>query len=179
MPTLLVQIDRFISDDQPGFVECSFVDANGVRHLIHDKVPVVTQENLNAGSSYPRLGYVACRVVEEWRDMGGRYVLRVSTEEPDHVESDAGIAEFMVPSAMVETVREGEVRYIQGVQLGRQPCHFGPVLVAVGQASSGVPVTAECPYCGSPLEVEPRGVPPSAWLHSCRCGKCTGSFRGL
>ena len=179
MAELLVRIDRFTDDYQPGFVECSFVDVAGARHLIHEKVPVVSQEDLSFDSTYPRTGRVACRVVEEWRDESGRYIARVSTEEPFHIESDGGFTEFVVPSTMVKTVREADAQYTDGIQLDCLPCQSGAVLVAVAQASKSLPVTSECPYCGSKLQVEVRGEPPSAWLHKCQCGKCTGSFRGL
>ena len=70
-------------------------------------------------------------------------------------------------------------RYIAGVDFSRLPAQAEPVLVALGQFNEGKPVTATCPTCGHAISVEARGNPTSAWLHSCPCGLCSGSFRGL
>ena len=70
-------------------------------------------------------------------------------------------------------------KYIGGMDLSRLPEHAGPVLVALGQFNDGGPITAVCPKCNRPISVEPRGNPTCAWVHSCPCGTCNGSFRGL
>ncbi len=58
---------RFVDAYQPGIVACEFVDANGRRHIVIDKAPIVRAEDLNAGSGYPRLGSVRCVVLNRWR----------------------------------------------------------------------------------------------------------------
>ena len=40
MATVRATATRWLSDDFPGFVEIVFADARGVRHTIHEKVPV-------------------------------------------------------------------------------------------------------------------------------------------
>jgi len=70
-------------------------------------------------------------------------------------------------------------KYVDGVDLSRLPLQAGPVLIALGQSNEGKPVTAICPACGHVISVEARGNPISAWVHSCPCGVCNGSFRGL
>lgn len=70
-------------------------------------------------------------------------------------------------------------KYIQDLDLSRLPAHAGPVLIAIGQFNDGMPITAACPSCNHLISVMTRGSPPSAWSHSCPCGTCNGSLRGL
>lgn len=59
---LAVNIVRYVDDHQPGWVEVEFVDAQGQRHTFVDKVPGFTSLPLDAHSSYPQPGQVACEV---------------------------------------------------------------------------------------------------------------------
>lgn len=179
MPSLSVSVVKFIDDHFPGFVECSLVDAHGQAHLFHEKVPVVSTERLGAESLYPRDGHLECRVREEWRGSDGQYTLRVSTDEPFHIESTTGKSEFVVASSAVSTVSDEDLSYLEGMNLRCFPCIAGPVLVAVAKANKRLPSNANCPYCGSLVEVEVMGSPPNVWIHRCACGKCNGSMRGL
>ncbi|MBU2706799.1 hypothetical protein KCM76_12470 [Zooshikella marina] len=72
-----------------------------------------------------------------------------------------------------------EKSYIEGMDLSRLPEHAPHVVIALGQHNKGNPVTTRCPYCNSPITIELKGNPPTAWVHGCSCGKCNGSFRGL
>jgi len=102
-PKIRVEITRFVDASQPGFVECRLVDASGHEHLFTEKVPVVTLEYLDANSSYPRQGVVACCVLEKKR-VDNREVLRVNIEEPWGVESTTGKVEFDIfPEQLFET----------------------------------------------------------------------------
>ena len=100
--TISVQIERFVDDHQPGFVECLLVDALGQSHLFIEKVPIVTTANLRSDSSYPQMGTIACEVELELSDEQGRNLLRVSTERPWSVESTEGISCFWVLSSQVK-----------------------------------------------------------------------------
>ncbi len=64
MKALIVNIIRFISDDQPGFVECQFLDAWNTEHIFQEKVTVVSNKDLDADSEYPQLGNIACTVTK-------------------------------------------------------------------------------------------------------------------
>src|SRR5512139_346408 len=77
-----VQIERFVDEYQPGFVECRLVDAEGQSHLFIEKVPIVSTEDLWSTSTYPVAGAIACEVEAEWKDSQGRALLKVSTERP-------------------------------------------------------------------------------------------------
>ncbi len=89
-------IVRFTDESQPGWVECTFVDASGVSHLFEEKVPVVTVEDLDARSYYPREGIIGCTVLDVRVGENGREVLTVDTELPWGIESKAGHARFEV-----------------------------------------------------------------------------------
>jgi hypothetical protein len=89
-----VQITRFIRDDNPGFVECKFYDAWNKEHSVHDKVPVVSLEDLDINSIYPREGIVGCEIIREWKDDEGRIILTVSSDKPWAIDTIEGLTEF-------------------------------------------------------------------------------------
>ena len=102
MAELRVVISRFVDEHEPGFVECTFDDAQGDRHCFVEKVPIVSAENLWSDSAYPKPGAIRCRVEAEWDDARGRTLARVSTEHPDGVESTSGLTKFVVLASQVE-----------------------------------------------------------------------------
>jgi hypothetical protein len=91
-----VQITRFVDDSFPGWVECEFLDAEGRRHHLIDKVPIFTTELLDATSTYPTEGIVRCEVLERSKDDMRAELVRVTTARPDTVESTEGLSEFVV-----------------------------------------------------------------------------------
>ena len=96
MIALKIKIIKFISDDQPGFVECSFFDALNKEHIVQDKVPIVTEKYLDADSEYPQDGIIACEIVKDWKDTNGRKIFRVNTSKPWGVDTIDGLTEFDV-----------------------------------------------------------------------------------
>lgn len=100
---LVVQIVRFVDDQQPGWVECVFVDAEERKHTFVDKVPIFSTECLDAFSKYPLWGCAACEVVERWKDAHGKELVRVTTARPDGIESTEGLSEFVVLAAQLVT----------------------------------------------------------------------------
>jgi hypothetical protein len=64
MVGLKLEVSRFVEEAQPNVVECIFIDSHGKKHSIIEKVPVVSSEELDANSSYPRTGVIACQVVQ-------------------------------------------------------------------------------------------------------------------
>lgn len=103
--SLSVQIERFVDDAFPGFVECSLLDADGAIHLFLEKVPVVTTEKLRKDDGYPRPGYLACTVEQELRDPSGLPLLQVNTVHPWGIESLAGEKRFLVRASQVRSDR--------------------------------------------------------------------------
>ena len=96
MPSLAVQIVRFVDAHQPGFVECALVDAEGREHRFVEKMPIVTLDHLNERSQYPQPGVIACEVEASWLEPDGRALVRVTTERPWGVESVEGQSRFVV-----------------------------------------------------------------------------------
>jgi hypothetical protein len=101
MAELEVQIVQFVDNHQPGFVRCQFVDAAGHCHLIVEKAPVVTTEDLDAASEYPKSGSVRCEILRRYRNEKGQELVRISTQRPFSVESTEGVFEFTVPAALI------------------------------------------------------------------------------
>jgi hypothetical protein len=106
MHNLVVQIVRFVDGSFPGWVECELVDAEGRLHIIRDKVPTFTAEDLDANSRYPKPGAVPCEVLERYCDDKGRELVRVSTEKPCYIETTEGLAVFTVPTSLVASVTD-------------------------------------------------------------------------
>jgi hypothetical protein len=105
---LAVQIVRFVADEpQPGIVACEFVDVDGHRLTLIDKVPMCSGERLDAKSTYPQPGAVRCEALAKWRDDNGRDVVRITIALPDHIESSEGVSEFIVlPSQLGSAAAE-------------------------------------------------------------------------
>jgi hypothetical protein len=57
------EIVRYTDDRQTGMVECRLTDASGRVWSFGEKVPVVTDEYLDADSQYPCFGSIACTVL--------------------------------------------------------------------------------------------------------------------
>jgi hypothetical protein len=102
MHRLKVVITRFVDGHQPGFVECTFVDAAGKNHTVIEKVPVVTEEDLTSHSTYPRAGVIACTVVARFAGGHGEPLVRINTEIPHHIESQQGESVFEVSESLIE-----------------------------------------------------------------------------
>ena len=94
MVALKIKITKFISDDQPGIVECTFNDAWHQLHIVQDKVPVVTEKYLDANSEYPQDGVIACEIIKEWKNPKGEKIITVNTSRPWSVDTIDGLTEF-------------------------------------------------------------------------------------
>ena len=94
MLAIKTKIKRFISSDNPGFVECTFMDAWDKEHIVHEKVPVVTTEYLDEKSIYPRDGVIACRQINQRIDEKGRAIVTIDTEQPWGVNTVDGKFQF-------------------------------------------------------------------------------------
>ena len=68
MASVRIDIVRHIDDWQPGFVECHLTDQSGHVWSFQEKVPVVTAEDLDADSRYPRPGLIGCTVLQREGD---------------------------------------------------------------------------------------------------------------
>src|SRR5262245_55951309 len=87
-----VEIVRWVSDQQPGWVECLLLDAEGDEHRFTEKVPVVTAAALHAQSPLPRPGGLDC-TSQEGREGG---LIVIDTLAPWGLESADGLYRFVV-----------------------------------------------------------------------------------
>jgi hypothetical protein len=53
MPAVRMTISKFIDERFPGWVECHLVDVHGRIWKFHEKVPVISTEDLWSDSEYP------------------------------------------------------------------------------------------------------------------------------
>jgi hypothetical protein len=100
MASVPVQIVEYISDDQPGFVAAQLVDAYGVTHTFHDKVPVFGCDPLDRDSALPVSGWLGCEIIERFT-YHGRELARIDTEKPTYIVSIGGCYQFVVVAASV------------------------------------------------------------------------------
>ena len=92
-----VSITRYVSDEpQPGIVECEFPDAHGRHWKFVEKTAIISTENLDARTNYPRPGVIACEIAGRNIDTGGREIIVVNTERPWCVETVDGSTQFEV-----------------------------------------------------------------------------------
>ncbi len=89
-------ITKFIDEHQPGFVECKLNDAWNKQHIFHEKVPIVTIENIWNNTTYPVNGVIGCEITREWIDENGRRIVTVTTSAPWGIETIEGIIELDV-----------------------------------------------------------------------------------
>jgi hypothetical protein len=89
-----VSIVRFVDANEPGWVECRFIDAGGVQHVFIEKAPIVSSENLWTDTVYPRPGVLACTVIVEHTDKPE--TVTVDTDQPWGVASREGQSRFEV-----------------------------------------------------------------------------------
>lgn len=94
MLAIKASIIKYISNDQPGFVECAFKDAWGKEHIVHEKVPIVTDKDLHFDSNYPQDAVLNCEVIKEIEDKDGRKIILVTTAKPWGIETIEGLEEF-------------------------------------------------------------------------------------
>ncbi len=93
---LSVTITRFVEEYQPNIVASELMDANGHVHTFVLKEPLVSLDELNAHSSYPRPGSIRCVVLDRGYDANGRELVTISTAEPNGIESTEELSEFVV-----------------------------------------------------------------------------------
>ena len=121
-----VEFRRFVDDHQPGWVECRLTDTHGREWAFVEKVRVVTAAHLDAASSYPTRGIIACRILDRRGGAEDGEVITICTEEPWHVEATTGETRFEVrPEKLEEFDSNGGPKQRAVVR-----CHIWSVAVA-------------------------------------------------
>jgi len=96
-----VEIVEYIDDEQPGWVECRFVDVTGREHSFREKGPVVAATSISAGASFPQPGIIVGQIVARRVLPDGREVTTINTEIPWGIESTTGETRFEVGSDLL------------------------------------------------------------------------------
>ncbi|NNE59016.1 MAG: hypothetical protein HKN36_12990 [Hellea sp.] len=99
MPSLKVQVTRIVDHSYPIWVECIFTDAKGKEHTIHEKVPVISAENISE-IELPMSKQIDCLVEDQWRDKKGISISRIKF--PWSIESIEGMTSFEILSENLE-----------------------------------------------------------------------------
>jgi len=98
-----VNISRYADDSFPGWVECRLIDALGHEHVFVEKVPTVTKAHLDAVSSYPQSGVIACVVLGSCESDDGHQLVHIDMQTPWGVQSLAGRSQLdVLPGQLVE-----------------------------------------------------------------------------
>jgi len=91
-----VQITRWVSDDEPGIVECRFTDRFGRKWYVIEKAPVVSSAKIGHDSRFPQQTWIACKVMSRHLDDIGREVAEINTLDPWGIEATDGTSNFQV-----------------------------------------------------------------------------------
>ncbi len=105
MNNLIVSINKLSDTDFPGWVDCSLVDVFGDSHTFHEKVSIVSSENLNSKSKFPCRGMIKCDI-SALSPGGPDAMVVVNTSVIDGVESLDGVSEFTVNMNQVISTNE-------------------------------------------------------------------------
>ena len=101
------QMVRWVSDDNPGIVECTFTDSSGREWSIIEKAPVVSEANIFPDSQFPQPAFIGCEVLAWGRDHAGREIAEITTERPWGIESEDGTSTFQVYAEQLVGLRGG------------------------------------------------------------------------
>ena len=107
MRYLTVSIMKVIDEGFPGWVECLLKDANGRTWTFHEKIPVVTAEDIWTDSCFPIRGVVGCEVTGRKTDSLGRAILTVDSRTPWGIESIEGNTIFDVFAEQIKEEPDG------------------------------------------------------------------------
>jgi hypothetical protein len=105
MVGVAVQINSFQWEPQPGWVECTLIDAGSREWHLGMKTAYLSCGQLSESSAFPQLGVIPCLVVARRHDERGRAIVDIDTDLPSGgVESSEGETKFTVFAAQLEEV---------------------------------------------------------------------------
>jgi hypothetical protein len=90
------QVIRWVSDDFPGFMECTFTDRLSREWFVIEKLPVLITADIRYGSELPQAVSIPCEIVARGRDDAGREIVEVTTMAPWSIEATDGTSSFQV-----------------------------------------------------------------------------------
>ena len=99
---VVVSVTRYVSDDQPGIIECVLCDAHGHLWTFIDKQSAVGRSDLDAETVYPQLGCILCKVVGSTKDSSLRDLIAIELYGVTSVDNEEQFDVFR--TALVEGV---------------------------------------------------------------------------
>jgi hypothetical protein len=91
-----VEIIEYTDESQPGWVKCKLTDAFKKDWYIIEKVPIVSSEYLTAQSIYPKIGFIAVKVIETSVNEKGTGLAIIDTSIPWGINDENGETRFTV-----------------------------------------------------------------------------------
>lgn len=112
MNFLIISIFEYSFDDFPGTVMCKFTDVFGKVHYIHEKIPIVSSENIwfhDKETVLPQNGYIQGEIVNEKNG-----IVEFSTAKPCYIETTENLNNFFVHAYQI--INEVEYDLIEKVK---------------------------------------------------------------
>lgn len=92
---LKIQITRFVEHHQPDIIEFSFLDYEQYSHKIIDKIPNITDKNINEDSSYPIEEFILIDILNVEKE-NGKEIYSFQFKESYGLESVEGKTNFKI-----------------------------------------------------------------------------------
>ena len=102
MPTVAVEVTRFVDASFPGWVEFVLLDASGASWTFVDKVPVLCASELSEASRYPRPATIECEVVADPSGAQAAGLVTIDTSRPWGIEAKDGTSLFVVRQSQLD-----------------------------------------------------------------------------
>jgi hypothetical protein len=96
MVFLKIKITKYISNDFPGFIECSFTDAFNKQWKIIDKIPVLTTKNIDKNNNFPIEEKIEVEAEKESIDKNGNKLITININKPYGLKTINGENRFEV-----------------------------------------------------------------------------------
>jgi len=101
-----IKIEQLTDSSFPGWIEFSFKDIDGKKIIFVEKIPIISNCNIDKNSNLPLEGTLECIQVREWIDGENRKLLEVNTDIPHGVKSSGGECNFVIDGSAIITISD-------------------------------------------------------------------------
>lgn len=105
---VVISVSRYVSDDQPGIIECELCDAYGHLWTFIDKQSAVGRSDLDAETVYPQPGHILCKVVGRTKDASERDLIEIELYGVISIDNEERFEVF--PAVLVEGVYDSSTQ---------------------------------------------------------------------